>query len=356
MSKVNSSIESNSIKSQLSAKTFYILDILIVLVINFLVFNLIGIFIPGELIEGENGPIIIYSIKLISILAGTFIGLFVIQKVFYDKNQPSGTKTKSYSVITEITSLFRISKKNIKHQIIHTLLLLFLIYIPLDLLAYIIPGMLKFSADSLLSSPLNQYIANPNFFIFFGFSVFVHLTVAFGEELFFRGVSVTRGKNRFGKMPSVMVSSIAFGLFHFAYIFGSDDIASDFIPALIWGLTAFLIGSISALYLIKTRFILPLIFCHAINNIISSIALWRFQTQGSTVLNLSVTLYLPFLIVSIILAIIFKSKIKFGLSSYSNFFQTYSKSLGNKNKDKIVMFFIDIGIAFLFWVIGYMLL
>jgi membrane protease YdiL (CAAX protease family) len=354
MSKENSHIEPNSIKSQLSGKTFFVLDILIVLVFNFVVFILIRIFIPDEFFQGVNGPIIVYSIKLISILVGSFTGLFVIQKVFYDKDSSSGTKT--YSAVKEITSLFRINKKNIKHQIIHTILLLFLIYIPLDLLAYIIPGMLKFSADSLLSSQLNQYIANPNFFIFIGFSVFIHLTVAFGEELFFRGVSVTRGKNRFGKIPSVMVSSIAFGLFHFAYIFGSDDIASDFIPALIWGLTAFLIGSISALYLIKTRFILPLIFCHAINNIISSIALWRFQTQGSSVLDLSVTLYLPFLIVSIILAIIFKSKIKFGLSSYSNLFQTYSKSLGNKNKDKIVIFFIDIGIAFLFWVIGYMLL
>lgn len=354
MSKVNSSIESNSIKSQLSPRIMFFLDILIVLVMNFVVFTLFGLIIPRELIEGDNGPILFYSIKLISILVGSFTGLFIIQKVFYDKDPSSGTKT--YSVVNEITSLFRINKKNIKHQIIHTLLLLFLIYIPLDLLAYIIPGMMKFSVDSILSSPLNQYMANPNFMIFFGFSVFIHFTVGFGEELFFRGVSVTLGKNRFGKMPSIMLTSIAFGIFHFAYIFQSDDIASDFIPALVWGLSAFLIGSISALYLIKTRFILPLILCHVINNIISSIALWNFQTQGVSILNLSLTLYVPFLIVSIILAIIFKSKIKYSLSSYSNLFPAYLKSLGKKKKDKTVMIFVDIGISILFWGIGYMLL
>ena len=354
MSKVNSNIESHSILSQLNPIIMFFLDIFIVLVVNFVIFTLLGSFIPREFIEGDNGAIIFYSIKLISLLVGSFTGLIIIQKVFYDKDPSS--EIRKYSVVKEITSLFRINKKNIKHQIIHTLLLLFLIYIPLDLLAYIIPGMLKFSADSLLSSPLNQYIANPNFLIFLGFSVFIYFTVGIGEELFFRGVTVIRGKNRFGKNPSIILSSIAFGMFHFAYIFGSDNPASDFIPALVWGLSAFLIGSISALYLIKTRFILPLILCHAINNIISSIALWNFHTQGSDILNLSLTLYLPFLIVSIILAIIFKSKIKFGLSSYSNLFLAYFKSLGNKNKYKITMILIDIGLGFLFWWIGSYLL
>jgi membrane protease YdiL (CAAX protease family) len=213
-----------------------------------------------------------YIEPLLTLVLGSIIGLLVINLLFKDKQ--INPLNKEISPVIDVYSSFKVTKSNFKYQILYTVLLLFLVYIPLDFLGYCIPGVLDFSINSFSNSVSVFLFIEPQYTSFIGFAIIMYICVAFKEELLFRAISISRGRRYIGNYSSVFLFSFSFAMSHFAYLLISDNLLRDLIPALTWGISAFIIGLAMGTFYIKKRYIIPLILAHAINNIISATTLW----------------------------------------------------------------------------------
>lgn len=139
------------------------------------------------------------------------------------------------------------------------------LFVPLFIMA-ILPLIVGLSNDL----RINDYI----------YIVLLMAIVAFTEEIMFRGV-VLRLLQRKSNLTAVLGSSLLFSLPHMLNLLnGKDSIQT--INQVIFAL---LIGLISAMLIVKTRKILPLIMFHFINNIVNSIISTNVDSDLSILLN-----------------------------------------------------------------------
>ena len=333
--------EKGSWESVVVPRIYLITEISIILVFNYVVSYALGFVIkPGDPAVDPNYIYLMWLKSVLSVVIGTIIGLFVVYGLFGGKETTPNPKGKS--PIVEVFSIFKIKKSNVKYQVLYGVLLLFLVFIPIDLISYSIPGVMEFSLNGLLSNTgnVNIYLTYSQFSVFIGFAIFVHIMVAIREELFFRGVSINRGKRYISEESTIISISLFFGFSHFAYIF--SDPTGNFLYAFIWGLTAFIVGSAAGLLLLKKRFIWSLIIAHSVNNIISSSALWLYSTNNTPFSEIVSTLYLPLLIISIILGFIFRSNAVSGLKNWGKMFPSYLKKSGDSISSKLFTIGFDI--------------
>jgi len=251
--------------------------------------------------------------------------------------------------------LLKITKTNFKYQLLYGILLLFLVFIPLDFIFYLIPRMLEYSIDSLItSSTTNRYLLYDNYFLFLSSVIVIQLSVAYFEEVLVRGLLAKRGSDYFNKMSAVMISSFYFGLGHLAYLL--LPIRGDY-PVwfpIIWFVQAFFVGIILGIFFVKRKWLFPLIFSHGLNNIISANTLWVWN-NSQDFLTIILVQYLPLLFISVILFVLQFSRIKnafnSGIVEIKNYFTT-NKKLGENNKDKIIRIIFDFFIGFIIFIIA----
>ena len=116
-----------------------------------------------------------------------------------------------------------------------------------------------------------------------------------------------------------------------------------------------------SIFIVKKKRIWPVIFAHAINNIISAHAVWNYL-QGNDFSLVAIYLYLPLLIISVIIVILFMwqfPRIKQGISTGFDEFKTYFKkddSIGESKSDLYFRVFFDFLIGLLILIIGLFLL
>jgi len=261
------------------------------------------------------------------------------------------------SPIRSFLNSFKITKANFKYQILYGILLLFLIFIPLDFFTYLLlPESLGYFAI-LLDNPYNSYLLQ-SYSIFLISGLIIQISVAIFEESFVRGFLANRGSDYIPKMSAVIISSFYFGLGHFAYIlYGMSPLVPIFFP-FIWFSEAFFIGIILAMFFLRKRWIFPCIFAHFINNIITIHAIWNF-IQGNSFINLSLVLYVPLLLVSVVLFIWQFSRIKESLSSgfkeFMNYFKN-DKNIKEQTIDKMIRIMLDFLIGLIIFTLGLFLL
>ncbi|OLS11958.1 MAG: hypothetical protein RBG13Loki_4430 [Promethearchaeota archaeon CR_4] len=231
-----------------------------------------------------------------------------------------GEDKKIKREISRQFGIFSISTKDGTSQLKHALLMWLLVFVPLDLLSYLIPGMLDFQTRSLIIPPAESdpgqglYFSVSIFGIFLGLSILVHLFVATREEIMFRGVMQFWGQKNVGFTSSVVISALAFGLSHFSYWFSplgqSDPIFFYF--ALWWGAAGLFVGFMLGFYLRTTGRILPMILAHWWNNVVSTIAVWMYVSNNNAISTMSYlgwVLYLPLIVCGLVLAILWWSTI-----------------------------------------------
>jgi membrane protease YdiL (CAAX protease family) len=337
----------SSIKQLFFGRALLFVEIMIILLFNFVIYYLINFFYRIDMHSTDPIDLITlyYAEPLISIVIGSIIGLLLIKSIFKGRElHPHEDLTP----LNDVYSTLRVSKSNVKYQIMYTFLLLFLIYIPLDFLAYSIPGVMDFSIRSLSGSSSEFLFNQPLYVIFVGFAVIMYSCVGCREELLFRAISLSRGRRYIGNYSSIFLFSIAFGASHFAYLALSDNFLEDLIPALIWGLSALIIGLAMGTFFIKKRYLIPLILAHTLNNIISATALWLFHEKSIAFLDIAKTLYLPLLIVSVLLFVIFFGQVKSGLKSFGKIPHEYFTESGDS---KIFMILLDLALGFIMFFI-----
>ncbi|MEJ2294062.1 MAG: CPBP family intramembrane metalloprotease, partial [Candidatus Lokiarchaeota archaeon] len=258
-------------------------------------------------------------------------------------------------------NLFTIKKSNLKYQFLYGVLILFLVFIPLDFLTYLfVPDMLNYQIYSLgvsSETSLNSYFLEP-YLIFLISVIIIQVSVAIYEEALNRGFLANRGSEYFNNMSAVMISAFYFGLRHFSYILFPGSVAISVIFPLIWFFESFFVGIILAMLLIRRRWIVPGIIAHALNNIITAQAIWNY-VNGNDFIRVALYLYLPLLIISVILLIWQFPRIKEGLSIGLKEFSKYFKNdpkLKETTTDKVIRILLDFLFGLIIFGLGIILI
>ncbi|MFX1358259.1 MAG: CPBP family intramembrane glutamic endopeptidase [Promethearchaeota archaeon] len=328
--------------SQIFRERIYFLSEVLIIIFG-IYFLLLLVEILPIIIQSTSvffGPLY-YMLRAIFLVVGIIIFLYVAN--FALQSRRKLIIEENVSSTKKFLKLFSISKSNFKYQIMYGFLILFLVFIPMDFLTYLIfPQTLDLLSMIFTFSTSNSYLLAP-YFTFLISVLVIQFSVALHEESFARGFLTNRGSDYIPNMSAVIISSFFWGLGHFAYILHP---LGRFIPLgflLVWFIQAFIIGIILALFVLRKRWIFPVIFSHALNNILSAHSIWN-NIQGNEFTSLAILVYTPFLLISLVLFIWQFSRIKESLSSGIKEFKKYfsnDKTIKESTSDKVIRIMLD---------------
>jgi membrane protease YdiL (CAAX protease family) len=297
-----------------------------------------------------------------AIILITAIPLFLYLATFImEKQRKKLILEEDISPSRNFLSLFKITKKNFKFQLLYGVLLLFLIFIPLDFFTYLFsPELLNFVSEALEPAgefSLNSYFSE-SYFIFLLSIIFIPLSVALYEESLVRGFLTNRGSDYVNRMSAVILPSFFFGLGHFRYIFSGPVVGFPIIFPIIWFLQTFLVGIVLAMVVLRKHWIFPVIFAHTLNNVISSFSIWNY-INGIDFSFMTFYVYIPLLIIGIILFVWQFSRIKESLSIGWKEFKTYfvrDETIGESSVDTGFRIVMDFFFGLIIFLIGIIIL
>ena len=317
------------------------------------IFLLIPIFLLPLLIDKNSiiyGPLY-YLLRAACALIAIPLFLFVFN-ILVEPQKKNVIIEDEFSPATGHLKLYSVTEGDFKEQLLHGILILFIVFIPLDFLIYfLIPEMLEYTGAVLSTQDTDTYLLQ-SYFIFLISVIIIQISVAIYEESISRGFLTIRGSEYFHKMSAVMIPSLYFGLMHFLYFLNPASKDYPIWFPFVWFLQTLIVGIILSILIIKKKRIFPIIFAHALNNIISAHAVWHYL-QGNDFSLVAIYLYLPLLVISAVLFIIYFARIKQGISTGFDEFKTYFKKdelIGESKGDLYFRVFFDflIGILILF--------
>ena len=287
---------------------------------------------------------IIIAIPLMLLFASSFLDSPRKGKIVDEESKPA----------LDYLKLYIAPKNSFKNQLLYGILILFIVFIPLDFLVYfLIPEMLEYTGVALSSQSTDTYLLK-SYFIFLISVIIIQICVSIYEESVTRGFLTMRGKEYFHRMSAVIIASLYFGLMHFAYYL--NPVSKNY-PAwfpFIWFLQTFLVAILLSILVLKKKSLFPVIFAHALNNIISAHAVWNYL-QGNDFSVVTIYLYFPLLIISLILFIWQFSEIKKGVFAVYNVIKEYFKPQKSHNESKgdvLFRIFIDLLIGIIILAVG----
>jgi membrane protease YdiL (CAAX protease family) len=341
---------------------FYFLFEALVIFLGIFIFMLIPLLLLPFFID-TNSVIfepLYYLLRAVMLIAAIPIFLYL-ANFLMEKQRKKLILDDDISPSRKFLSLFNITKKNFKYQFLYGVLLLFLIFIPLDFFTYLFsPEMLSWTVIALDPAgefSLNSYF-NENYYIFLFSIIIIPLMVAIYEESLVRGFLSNRGSDYVHKMSAVIITSFFFGLLHFDIVFLRPSLGLPIIFPTIWFLQTFLVGIILAMVVLRKHWLFPVIFAHTLNNVISSFSIWNF-INGQDYSSMTIFVYIPLLVIGIILFIWQFSRIKESLSigykEFKNYF-TRDKSIQERSIDTFVRIILDFLFGLIIFLIGLVIL
>jgi len=343
---------------------FYFLFEVLIIFLGIFIFMLIPTFLLPFLVDVNAINDVTYE-RLYNIMRAVIM-VVAIPLFLYLSNFIMEKQRKSLILDEDITpsrnflNLFKISRSNFKFQLLYGILLLFLIFIPLDFFIYLIPEMLSFASTAI--EPASQYSINSyfneNYSIFLLSIVLIPLCVAIYEESLTRGFLTNRGSDYFNKMSAVIITSFFFGLGHFTYILSPSAAGLPIIYPIIWFLQTFLVGIILSMVVLRKHWIFPVIFAHTFNNIITSHSIWNY-INGIDFSFMTFYVYIPLLIIGLVLFIWQFSRIKESLSIGWKEFKSYftrDEQIGENSLETVVRIMMDFLFGLIIFLIGMIIL
>jgi len=301
--------------------------------------------------------ILLYSIKAILVFVGVLL-IFPLSNLIFESQKRNIIVTEDISPTKGHLMLYKMSNKNYKYQILYGLLIFFLIFLPFDFFGFVlIPEMLEY--QSYTRPDTDVYLTSETSYILFLVSVIIiQFSVAISEETISRGLVTKRGSEHFFSMSAVMISALYFGFGHFAYFLNPISRLYPIWIPFIWFLQAFIVGIILSLFVLKKKWIFPVIIAHTLNNIITAHAMWSFNNAIDFSV-LALYLYCPLLIIGCVLFIWQFTQIKESLSIGFKMLISYFKR-DNVNEDTrgdlIFRVFIDILMGLIIFFMGFMIM
>ncbi len=303
--------------------------------------------IVGEIISG--------TLNILNLFVSSFLGITLLNRIFPKTGSQANNSLSLASSKSELVSPWftfqGLSVKNFPRQILEGLMLLCMVYIPLDCIGYMFPGILDYSANQfeVFSTDSNNYFKFA-FLAMLGITIIRNFLTAMSEEFVFREIYVLSSKKYVNSASAFFYSAIAFSLGHFGYILVLERSYSWLFPVW-WGVNALIIGFVSAWYFLKYSRLWPLIIAHLGNNVVSSLAL-RFYGLERPFWSFTIPrLYGIFIIVGFILYFFKKSVILDFFKQSVEYTRDYFNNL-TTGKEKLI----DLGLIFLLWFISMLLI
>ena len=349
------------LKTILRQRIYFLFEVLVIF-LGIFIFMLIPTFLLPFLIDSNSVIFepLYYLVRAIILI--TVIPLFLYLATFLmEKQQKNLILEEDINPSRKFLSLFKITKKNFKFQLLYGVLLLFLIFIPLDFFTYLFaPDMLEFVSEALEPAgefSLNSYF-NESYYIFLLSIIIIPLSVALYEEALVRGFLSNRGSDYVNRMSAVILPSFFFGLGHFRYIFSPPVVGFPIVYSFIWFLQTFLVGIVLAMVVLRKHWIFPVIFAHTLNNVISSFSIWN-HINNIDFSFMTFYVYIPLLIIGIILFIWQFSRIKesltIGWKEFKSYF-TRDETIGEGTLETVVRIMTDFLFGLLIFLIGVIIL
>jgi len=338
----------DSVKITIIKQRFRFIGEVLLIFVGIFFLLLIPRFLLPLFVEKTNilfGPLY-YLLRALAILIAIPIFLFI-SNILLESQKKNVILEEDLTPAMGHIKLYAISKDDFKSQLKYGLIILFVVFIPFDFLGYyLFPATLEYTAVALSSQSTNSYLL-ASYLIFIISVVIIQICVSIYEESLTRGFLTLRGCEYFHKISAVIISSLYFGLMHFAYFLNPTSRNYPVWIPLFWFLQTLIVAILLSIFMIKKKSLLPVIFAHAANNIISAHAVWNYL-QGNSFTVVTMYLYFPLLIISLILFIWQFSIIRDSLSSGLNDLKTYfkpDKSLGEDRGDLTFRILFDIIIA-----------
>lgn len=311
---------------------------------------LLPLFISSEYIF--YGPLYYFLRAAAIIIAVPLFLLF--SNVILESPKRTEIIEEDMSPSLEYLKLYSFPEKNFKDQLRYGVLILFIVFIPLDFLVYfLIPDMLKYTGEALSSQPTDSYLLQ-SYFVFLFSVIIIQICVSIYEESVSRGFLTMRGKEYVHKMSAIIIASLYFGLMHFAYYLNPVSRNYPFWFPFIWFLQTFLVAILLSIIVLKKKNLFPVIFAHALNNIISAHAVWNYL-QGNDFIIITYYMYIPLMIIGLVIFIWQFSTIKAGVAIvYDNIREYFNpdEKLGESQEDVYFRIVIDLFIGIIILALG----
>lgn len=298
------------------------------------------------------GPLY-YLLRALAIIIAVPLFLLISSRILEPPKRTQIIK-EDMNPALEYLKLYSFPDNSFKDQLLYGILILFIIFIPLDFLVYfLMPDMLKYTGEVLSSQVTDSYLLQ-SYFVFLFSVIIIQVCVSIYEESVSRGFLTMRGKEYVHKISAVIIASLYFGLMHFAYFLTPASRNYPFWFPFIWFLQTFLVAIILSISVLKKKSLFPVIFAHALNNIISAHAVWNYL-QGNDFYLMAYYMYLPLMIIGLVLFIWQFSMIKAGVSVVYEDIREYFKSdekLGEAKGDVYFRIIIDLFIGIIILALG----
>jgi len=250
--------------------------------------------------------------------------------------------------------LYKISRNNYKYQLLYGILLLFLVFIPVNFFLYLLgPEIFIYLKISEGLDLINSYLFIDNFVIFLILLIPIQISIAIVTESIYRGFINKRGGEHFNQISAALISSYSYGLLGFiSYL---DLIGSDIniLYFIIWFFTLFFVGLILSLITIRRKWLFPAIFAHSMSNLILFSIVWFYN--GTNNAEILLYIYFPLLVVGIVLFIWQRKRIRESISIGTGLLKSYLRNdekKDEKRSDKNFRLIFDIFVGFLVFLIG----
>ena len=293
---------------------------------------------------------IFHYIRAIVIFLVIILVLFI-----SNKYQTKNTKQSEEHIAGHIgfLKLYNVNRKNYKYQLLYSILLFFLLLVPLGFLMFITePNAVPYRAFSQLINNENSYLLVDNFALFLLYSVIIQFSISFSEETIFRGLITKRGSEYFNKLSAVMISTFCFTFIDF--FLNPFSFLISFHSGIVWFCRSFIIGLVFSLTITRRKWLIPLIISRTLDSVISNVIIWDFLGGGNSI-QLLFFIYIPLLLISIILLILQRSRVKeslqIGIKMIKSYFSNDIK-LEKSKGDKIFRILFDIIFAFILFLFG----
>lgn len=335
---------------------FLFYEIALTFLVIFLISSLESMILPLQSSPEVLG-MIFYMIRVIIVFLAIPFTISVMKRLIGPSERELSEKTK-ISVFKSHFMLYQISKSNYKYQLLYGILLLFLVFIPLNFFLYLlIPEMISYRFISSGLILQNSYLFIDNFFIFFILSVIIQISIAFVEETIYRGFVNKRGSEHFNEISAAFISAYSYAFLSLLYFLSPAGINTFNWFPLIWFIASFIMGLILSLLTLRKKWLFPAIFAHSISNIIIVCMIWCFL-NGWNYFELITFIYTPLLCFSLILLISQNKRIRDGISIGIEMLRKYVKNdeeVDERNNDKYFRIFFDIVIGFIVFLIGFLI-
>ncbi|MGQ4876708.1 MAG: CPBP family glutamic-type intramembrane protease [Promethearchaeia archaeon] len=302
--------------------------------------------------------LLFYGLRIFAVLFSIPLVLIISNKLYKNEDFYKD-ESDQYSLLSSQLRFFKITKKNMKYQILYSILLFEFIIVPIDFIICLFnPSFLIFNAIHFIFVPQNIFIFFNNILFFITFLIIIQLFNAVFLETIYRGFLIGRGSKKFNSISAVFIASWFYSIQNFKFFLGP---ISTFIS--VWNLVilfieSFILGIILGVFFVRKKWLIPIILVQTIRNVIYGFISWGYFNHLD-IYQLIIVIYLPLLISGIILFILQFNRVKESISIGLKMFKDYTKYKGiiRLNKfDKIFIIICDFIIGFIISIFSILIL